>query len=176
VFAANLMNRLFSTLLPGLLIFVLYIPASAQKRKPRFRDYPVEEIFRGVPARVKFRIRWDDRSYGSDLREGAANGPNFAGHFTIVTWGCGSDCYDIAVVDSRTGRVWFAPFTGSIGLSFRRDSRLLIVDSQAEREKTFPNGLPKGFGRAPEIFFVWRGNKFVQIYPRDGTKPLPAFR
>src|ERR1700694_5182515 len=112
------MNRLLSTLLLGLLIFVLHIPASAQHRNPQFRDYFVADTYRGVPARVNFRISPDARSYRTRLREGAAKGPNFAGHFTIVTWGCGSDCYDIAIVDARTGRVWFAPFTGAIDLSF----------------------------------------------------------
>ena len=170
------MNRLLSNLLLGLLIFGLDIPASAQHRKPQFHDYVVADIYRGIPARVNFRISPGARSYQTRLREGAAKGPNFADHFTIVTWGCGSDCYDVAIVDARTGRVWFAPFTGAIDLSFRRNSRLLIVDPQAEREKRFPNGLPSGFGDAPEIFFVWRGNKFVQVYPTDGTKPLPAVR
>ena len=170
------MNRLLSSLLLVVLVFGFHIPASGQHRKPQFRDYVVADTYSGAPALVNFCISPGARYYRTRLREGAAKGPNFAGHFTIVTWGCGSDCYDIAIVDARTGRVWFAPFTGAIALSFRGNSRLLIVDPQAEREKRFPNGLPSGFGDAPEIFFVWRGNKFVQVYPTDGTKPLPAIR
>jgi hypothetical protein len=162
-------------LLTGLSIVTLQLSALAQHRKPEFGDYAVANIYRGIPARVNLSTAANARYYRTRLREGAAKGSNFAGHYTIITWGCGSDCYDIAVVDVRTGRVWFAPFTGAIDVSFRRNSRLLIVDPQAEREKRFPNGLPTGFD-APEIFFVWRANRFVQIYPTDGTKPLPAIR
>jgi hypothetical protein len=150
--------------------------AVGQPRKPQFNDYIVADKYRGTPARVNLSAPPAARYYRTRLREGAAKGPNFAGHYTIITWGCGSDCYDIAVVDARTGRVWFAPFTGAIDLEFRRNSRLLIVDPEAERQKRFPGGLPPGFGDAPEIFFVWRANRFVQVYPTDGTKPLPAVR
>jgi len=149
--------------------------AVGQERKPEFRDYSMVSRFRGVAAQVIISSQSGARYYRTRLREGARKGPNFAGHFTIVTWGCGSDCYDIAVVDARTGRVWFAPFTGSVGVVFKLASSLLIVDPKARVEKEFPNGLPAGF-ETREIFFVRRKNRFVQVYPMDGTKPLPAIR
>jgi hypothetical protein len=37
------------------------------------------------------------------LSRAAAGGPNFAGHFTVVTWGCGTACQVTAVVDAVTG-------------------------------------------------------------------------
>jgi len=170
------MNERVSNLLrTGLGFLVLQVAASAQHWKPEFRNYPVANNYRGTPARVNFGISPGARSYRTRLREGASKGPNFAAHYTIVTWGCGSDCYDIAVIDARTGRVWFGPFTGAVELAFRRNSRLVVVDPKSEVEKRFPNGLPAGFDTR-EIFFVWRGNKFVQVYPTDGTKPLPAIR
>jgi hypothetical protein len=149
--------------------------ALGQKRKPELRDYPAVRRFAGSPARVNLSSAAGAGYYRTRLREGARKGPNFAGHFTIVTWGCGSDCYDIAVVDALTGRVWFAPFTGSVDLAYRLDSRLLVVDPKKIVEERFPNGLPPGFDTR-EIFFVWKGNRFVQIFPTDGTKPLPAVR
>lgn len=77
------------------------------------------------------------------IREGAAKGPNFAGYFTIATWGCGSSCGSFAVIDAKTGRVFHAPFD-ILGfplrmrfpdtpdedyepISYHLDSRLLIV-------------------------------------------------
>ena len=39
------------------------------------------------------------------LRIGAASGPNFAGHYTPVTWGCGVACQEFAIVDAKSGRV-----------------------------------------------------------------------
>src|ERR1035438_1603912 len=45
------------------------------------------------------------------MREGAAMGPNFAGHYTIVTWGCGSSCVSAVVVNANTGAVHRLPFS-----------------------------------------------------------------
>jgi hypothetical protein len=146
-----------------------------QSCKPGFKDYPAGRVHVGSPAIVNLSSSSGARYYRTRLREGARKGPNFAGHYTIVTWECGSDCFNIAVIDAKTGRVWFAPFTGALDVAFRLDSRLLIVDPIASVEKNFPNGLPPGY-EAPEIFFVWKGNRFVQVYPADGTKPLPSIR
>ncbi len=70
-------------------------------------------------------------------------GPNFAGHFVIVRWGCGSPCLMAAIVDLRTGRVFPPPFHHGPGhsyfqvpwswpneppLAYRLDSRLLIAN------------------------------------------------
>ena len=151
-------------------------PISSLGRTPRpsFAGYRVRERFRGRPAPVDLSSQ-GARYFRTRLREGARKGPNFAGHYTVVTWGCGSDCVDISIVDAKTGKVWFAPFTGAIGVEFHRDSRLFVVDPQSQVTKVFPDGLPSGM-TAPEVFFVWRQNRFIQIYPRDGTKPLPAIR
>ncbi len=43
------------------------------------------------------------------LREGAQQGPNFAGHYTLVRWGCGSGCIEMAIVDAKSGRVFHPP-------------------------------------------------------------------
>jgi len=70
-------------------------------------------------------------------------GPNFAGHYVIVTWGCGSPCLMAAIVDLETGRVLPPPFYHGPGhsyfqvpwafpmapaLAYRLDSRLLIAN------------------------------------------------
>ena len=81
------------------------------------------------------------RRFRTVLRAGAAAGPNFAGHFTVVAWGCGASCTEAAVVNVRTGQVHFpeavrsisvvhvadTPETGYNSLRFRRNSRLLVV-------------------------------------------------
>ena len=81
------------------------------------------------------------RRFRTVLREGAAAGPNFAGHFTVVAWRCGASCTEAAIPDARTGRVRFPealhsisavhvadlPGAGYGSLRFQRDSRLLVV-------------------------------------------------
>jgi hypothetical protein len=71
------------------------------------------------------------------LREGSRTGPNFAGHYTVVIWGCGTGCAQMGVVDARTGRVYFPPLEymdipdmeneAERSQWFRPDSRLLRV-------------------------------------------------
>ena len=60
----------------------------------RFEDYPVTAIFKGTPALPKLRL--GDRLFRTRIRKGAAKGPNFAGHYTIADWGCGTRCVSIA--------------------------------------------------------------------------------
>lgn len=47
------------------------------------------------------------RRYRTVLLKGAAEGANFAGHYSIVGWGCGTSCVQFAVVDLESGQVIF---------------------------------------------------------------------
>jgi len=82
-------------------------------------------------------------------KELARPGANFAGHYAIVQWGCGSPCLMAAIVDLVNGRVLPPPFHHGPGhnyfpvpwafprspaLSYRLYSRLLIA-SICETEK-----------------------------------------
>src|SRR3979411_2057426 len=49
--------------------------------------------------------------YRTILREGAKQPPDFAGYFKIVRWGCGACCTEFAILDLKTGRVFFPGFT-----------------------------------------------------------------
>src|ERR1041385_7384281 len=109
--------------------------ATAQKR-PRFEAYPVRGKFHGTTAKVNLRSHPKARMFRTMLRLGAKDGPNFAGYYTVVTWGCGSDCMQVAVVDCRNGRVYFAPFTVSPGIraDYRLDSRLRSEERRVGKE------------------------------------------
>lgn len=79
---------------------------------------------------------------GATGRERAVSGPNFAGHYVIVTWGCGSPCMMAAIVDLRSGRVFPPPFHHGSDhsyfevpwdfprppLDYRLNSRLLVAN------------------------------------------------
>jgi hypothetical protein len=99
-----------------------------------------------------------------------AQGPNFAGVYTIATWGCGGSCTDFAVVDDRSGRVTFAaglrPIAGAHGgdqpdygqdryynLRFRPDSRLLILVGAPQEDEA----------RDGVTFLEWTGTSFRQL-------------
>src|SRR5215217_5907367 len=112
-----------------ILIFgAIYISAQS-KSLPRFENYPVREDFRGKIAPVKLTSS-AARMYRTMLRGSAKQGVNFAGHYIIVTWGCGSDCHSFAIIDAKTGNVYFSDLISFVGgqlyqeedrLQFRRN-------------------------------------------------------
>jgi hypothetical protein len=100
--------------------------AVAQLPVPRFEDYPVVESFTGQPA-IPVLTTSQQRMYRTRIREGVTHGsgvwtgtwkeakekqgPNFAGHYIVIRWGCGSNCLMMALVDAKTGRVYSPPLS-----------------------------------------------------------------
>lgn len=82
---------------------------------PKSSDYAVREVFHGKLAAVKIS-KPEDRLYRTALREQAKKGPNFAGHYRMAAIGCGLDSFFIAVIDNKTGKVYWPPF-GCISLA-----------------------------------------------------------
>jgi len=76
------------------------------KAGPKFSDYAVKPEKIAHPAPVVLASR-GARRFRSALSEAAKAGPNFAGHYTIAGWGCGTSCLDWGIVDARTGKVTF---------------------------------------------------------------------
>jgi hypothetical protein len=139
--------------------------ASAQgDAGPSFRDYP-ERAFKGRAAALKLTTR-EARAYRTRLREGARRAVNFAGHYKLHTWSCGTGCLQTALIDARTGEVFFpAELDGFIvcfydpkpvddleeALKFERGSRLIVMSGYptSERGKDEPK---KGL-----YYYEWTG-------------------
>jgi hypothetical protein len=137
------------------LVFLCALTAPAWARHvPRFEDYPAIEKFKGTP-KVPSLTTPEERRFRTVIRQGVAKGygvtdgpsgkerpgPNFAGHYFIVTWGCGSPCLMTAIVDAKSGRVLPPPFHPASAyfqvpwafperppLDYRLTSRLLIAN------------------------------------------------
>lgn len=142
--------------------FSLLLFASA--KRPDFKDFSVDVGFTGSPAAPRLTTSWSQR-YRTQIRRGVASqqgfrkgseyietaGPNFAGHYRVVNWGCGSGCLMMVIVDLKTGTIYPPPMsaaptgaeritipnlgTGWGGFDFRVDSRLFVM-------KTCPWGSP----------------------------------
>lgn len=155
-------------LLASFALSVASVMSVAQPAVPRFEDYPVMDIFTGTPAPPILNTS-EERRFRTVIRQGLARGsgvedgvtgnelhkpgPNFAGHYAIITWGCGSPCLMAAIVDVKSGGVYSPPFHHGRGhsyfqvpwafpmsppLEYRLNSRLLIAricesDSQPQR-------------------------------------------
>jgi hypothetical protein len=149
----------------------------AQARKarpaPRFEDYPVREVYKGPVARARLDSR-RARMFRTRLREDSRGGPNFAGRYTVVVWGCGTGCAQMGVVDARDGRVYFPPVeymdipdmedAEARARWFRLDSRLLVVTKN----------LYDGQGTYTAYYFLFDNNRFRLLRKsEERTPPTP---
>lgn len=103
-------------------------PEVASAARPRFESYPVDSIYHGRIAPVNLRSARGAREFRTVLREGAAGPADFAGHYRVVEWGCGSPCHTFAIVESSSGRVVMPGLAAMSGIAYRADSRLLVVE------------------------------------------------
>lgn len=144
----------------------------AAEPAPRFEDYPARELYKGRPAPVRLDSR-RARMFRTALREGARTGPNFAGRYTVVVWGCGTGCAQMGVVDGRTGRVHFPPVeymdipdTGDEAARsrwFRLESRLLRITQNYY----------DGAGRYTAHYYLFDGARFRLLRKAEEQHPRP---
>jgi hypothetical protein len=78
--------------------------AQHKNSRPAFKDYAVEKIYMGAPAAPRITPDW--RNFRTRIREGAKSRVEFAGHYTMPRWGCGTGCSMFVIVDSIRGRVY----------------------------------------------------------------------
>jgi hypothetical protein len=122
---------LASTSLQNLLrIPVLFTEEADTGKCPNleFENYPVNEVYKGPIAEVNFKSRVGANKYHTKILEAVKRGPNFAGHYTIAQWGCGSSCGNFAVVDDVTGKIEVLNLDENCGgAHFCLNSRLVIL-------------------------------------------------
>jgi hypothetical protein len=141
---------------------------------PDFGDYAAP-VYKGRAAALKLTTP-EARGYRTRLREGARRAVNFAGHYKLHTWSCGTGCLQTAFIDAKTGDVFFPKeLDGFIvcfyqpgavesleeALQFRKGSRLIVMSGYpvSERDKDAPK---KGL-----YYYEWTGRelkllKFVE--------------
>jgi hypothetical protein len=132
------------------------IIATTSLPSPSFNDYPVTEIYSGTPAAPDFKKNSEARSHITYLTLGAKEGPNFAGHYTVVEIGCGSPCQFISVIDAKTGEIFFNKLNTFIGSRYRLDSNLFIANPPENRGDDSWNNFPAEY-------YVWENNEFRRI-------------
>jgi hypothetical protein len=147
-------------------------PSDIPLDAPRFESYPAK-LYTGRNAKPDLSSDPSTRMFRTQIKEWSKERPNFAGHYIIATWGCGTNCTQLAIVDAITGNVshpdgvatndatnvhhelleggdlWHA--SGSI--KFRPDSKLLVLIGMPE-EDTERRGIS---------YFVWNGTKLSLV-------------
>jgi len=71
--------------------------------------------------------------YRTLLTGWATEKPNFAGHYILATWGCGTGCTQIAVIDALTGKVFHPPGARTNSVADVHEELLIDGDSSPRR-------------------------------------------
>jgi hypothetical protein len=155
------------------LVVALVTPPAHGFVVPTFGDFTVRPItLRHVkPPDVS---SGEARTYRTVLREGARAGVNFAGHYTVVMWGCGVPCKRLALIDRGTGTVYFPPVSPALGAEFRVDSALLIADSpDMIRPQSFPEMYYTQYWRWDEGDKSFRplGERYLESHDAERSRP-----
>lgn len=137
------------------------------RQAPSFGLYPARDSFAGPPAPVDLKSARGAYRFRTVLRKGAAAGPNFAGTYTVVTWGCGTQCVNSAIIDARTGRIYAMGFPSVGAPKYRLDSRLFVVDDPGECLS------PKVHFPEYSVRYEWTGNRLRAIDSIRVVAPCP---
>lgn len=140
----------------------------AQSPTPTSAQYAVR-VEKRKNVRVNLRSHKTANMFRTNLRNAAKGGVNFAGHYILTTWGCGTNCSQSAIIDARNGRVFFPDQLEGAGFGFcelpddaepvvyRADSRLLILNG-------FKGGdLSRDHAPCGVYYLEWTGTNFRQV-------------
>lgn len=151
-----------------MLICAAAIAALAQAKVPVFSQFP-SKVEKARIKSIDFKKNPDARTYRTRLTHALDRGVNFAGHYIIAGWGCGTGCTNAAVIDTFTGQIYwpdeffnvdatYGNEYSDIQIDFKKDSRLIIIHgrpgTKEERGSTAPSG---------DHYFEWKNNKFRYI-------------
>ena len=139
---------------------------------PQFQDSHVTRTFASPPSPLDLKSDRLARLYRTRLRNAAQTGPNFADHYTLASWGCGSSCQVWAIIDAKTGRVFPKLLQSTAGAEFYPDSRLLILDSPRKVREMFSGQDPPATCAVcgTPAAFVWREDQWEPLNPRDADR------
>ncbi len=126
--------------------------------KTSFNDYQVT-VYKGKLADPDFSTDPDAKRFITRIKNECANGINFAGQYTLVTWGCGSPCQSGVVVDRKTGEI-FGGYGTALGSEFKKDSKMIIRNVGAIDTTT---SLIEVCAYCDVNHEIWTGTEFKEV-------------
>src|SRR5215213_4848851 len=146
----------------------LGLSAFAQgSRVPAFDQYPARPEKVRTKA-INFKGNPQARQFKTVLTESLHDGTNFAGHYIVAGWGCGAGCMISAIIDARTGNVFWPKelagmyITADDFLEYKANSRLLIISDRPASIKELPRG---------NYYYEWKNNRLrlIRTVPRKNV-------
>ena len=155
--------------LPAVLLLLAFSSIGfAQSATPTFTRYAAK-VQRVRNVRVNLKSHKDANMFRTNLRNAAKGGVNFAGHYILTTWGCGTNCSQSAIIDARNGQVFFPEQLAGSGFGFcefpdetepivyKANSRLLVLNGFKGGDLSLENA-PCGI-----YYLEWTGTNFKQV-------------
>lgn len=132
---------------------------------PKFSDFAINsgDKYEGKTAPINFASHLGATMFKTKLIEGIKEAPNFAFYYHLITWGCGTECQQIGIIDARDGKVYFADFASAEGIDFRLDSKLLIVNPIENIIEVYGNDSSKWLDGLYTSYYLWENNKFTLL-------------
>jgi hypothetical protein len=135
------------------------VAAQAQSKTPQFIEFPTSSpaLWQRRPPDLRAPNAF---TYRTRITKASQQDANFAGHYVLETWGCGTNCVMGVIINLATGRVTFLPTVccwGEIDLAFRpvefrRNSRLVVLSGMLNEE-----------GRNAAHFFDFRDERLIPV-------------
>jgi hypothetical protein len=144
---------------------------------PNFDKYSVQRTF-FVPAPLDLNSNPIGDQFKTKITETYTEKPNFAGQYTIASWGCGASCGAFVVIDNTTGKIYgdyisekLTDGGSSYGMDFNVDSNLIIINPSQESNPDYfkdmdeyiKENLKKEKDLYPTKYFKWENNELVPI-------------
>ncbi len=132
-----------------ILIFSVPFFAFGQEKNPYsalFQKYPVAKYYNGPISKINLNSDPNAFQFRTRLESGIKQGPNYSGSFSVIEWGCGTNCTQIVIVDVETGTICdWAVTCGSS--DYRLDSNLLVINpgTTEDGRNDYPGGCSTEF-------------------------------
>ena len=161
------MTRLL--LIVSLLAVVCFSVQGQAEGVPKFSAYQVS-VEKAKAKSIDFKKNPEARTFRTRLSEALRNGVNFAGHFVIAGWGCGTGCVSGAIIDARTGSVFWPEQFNAFGVlygdgnyadppvEYKTNSRLLIIHGIPGEATDDAPSKPAG-----DYYYEWKNDRLHQI-------------
>lgn len=140
----------------------------AQSKTPVFSQYRAK-VDKTKNVSVNLKSHKEANRFRTNLRNAVKEGVNFAGHFILTTWGCGTNCSVGAIIDARDGKVFFPNELEGAGYGYcelpddneqfvyNANSRLLVLSGFKGGDLNIENA-PCGI-----YYYEWTGTKLKQV-------------
>ena len=133
-----------------------------------FERFPVVAAYRDTPVMPDFDGRDREfKNYRTRIRNGIAEGADFAGRYKVIQFGCGTGCSFVLLADVSTGRVYGFPHGGENDQMLRLEYR---ITSNLIRASWVPN--IQDMNTCAQEDLLWDDGRFTSLRTA-GAAPCP---